>query len=213
MHIIKYYWSIYSLSYICRYLEIITIWYQLFCGLIWKSPLTLLYLVSIFYLCLVKNVLKTLISNQEINDSIYWVHTSIYFWGKYLLTAKSTKCWTVCVGPIHIRGLTGILCKISAVRTLIHTDITHAKQSTTFKYKSVFCRMSLPTTNVLSTFVWFVSIWNELELEVLKKSVLLSNKDRKIFKKIPAVKMYAIKTCMIASQRRMKTIVKRCIYV
>lgn len=90
MHRIKYYWSTNSLSYICRYLEIIT-GINFFCGLIWKSPLTLLYLVSIFYLCLVKNVLKTLISNQEINDSIYWVHTSIYFLGKYIYSRQNPQ--------------------------------------------------------------------------------------------------------------------------
>lgn len=91
MHIIKYYWSIYSLSYICRYLEIITIWYQLFCGLIWESPLTLLYLVSIFYLCLVKNVLKTLISNQEINDSIYTEYILVYIFGGNIYSRQNLQ--------------------------------------------------------------------------------------------------------------------------
>lgn len=61
----------------------------------------------------------------------------------------------------------------------------------------MFCCMFLLIINVFLIFVWFVFIWNELELEVLKKSVLFLNKDCKIFKKIFVVKMYVIKICMI----------------
>lgn len=61
----------------------------------------------------------------------------------------------------------------------------------------MFCCMFLLIIIVFLIFVWFVFIWNELELEVLKKSVLFLNKDCKIFKKIFVVKMYVIKICMI----------------
>lgn len=61
----------------------------------------------------------------------------------------------------------------------------------------MFWCMFLLIINVFLIFVWFVFIWNELELEVLKKSVLFLNKDCKIFKKIFVVKMYVIKICMI----------------
>lgn len=62
----------------------------------------------------------------------------------------------------------------------------------------MFCCMFLLIINVFLIFVWFVFIWNELELEVLgEKSVLFLNKDCKIFKKIFVVKMYVIKICMI----------------